>query len=80
MDYLPPVVMEHVLTSDFDAGWIVRGLHFCRERESFGVDYDSKSGLLIGVRYGDTAHIVTGPVHDRRWTLEITLRFGQLAE
>ena len=76
MEYLPPVVIEHVLASDFDAAWIVPGLHFCREKERLGVDFDSNPGVLIGARYGDIAHIVTGPAHDHRWTLQITVRLG----
>ena len=74
MEYTPPVVIEHVLPSDFDTAWMVRRLHFCREKESVGVDYDSRPGLLIGARYGDIAHIVGGPVRDGRWIVKITLR------
>src|SRR3954447_10505411 len=75
MDYLPPVVVEHVLPSDFDAGWIVSRLYFRREKESFGLDFDSRRGALIGARYGDTAHIATGAAHDSRWTLKLTVPF-----
>lgn len=76
VEYLPPVVIEHALPSDFGGG-IVPRLHFCREKESFGVDYDSTPGIQIGARYGDTAHIGTGAVHDQRWMLKITVRFGR---
>jgi hypothetical protein len=73
MDYLPPVVVEHVLPSDFEAGWIIPRLYFRREKESVGLDFGSSRGALIGARYGYTAHIVTGAVHDNRWTLKLTV-------
>jgi hypothetical protein len=74
MDYLPPVVVEHVVASDLDAAWKIPRLRFRREKDGVGLDYDYESGVLIGARYGDTAHMGTGPVHDSRWTLKITLR------
>lgn len=75
MESPPPVVIEYVLPSDFEAGWRIPGLHFRGEEGSFGVDYDSGPGVLIGAQYGDTARIVTGPVHDNRWTVKIAVRF-----
>jgi hypothetical protein len=75
MEYLPPVVVEHVLPSSLDAGWIVPGLHFRRDTGSVGVDYDFGAGLLIGARYGDTARLATGAVHDNRGLLKITVQF-----
>jgi hypothetical protein len=75
MEYLPPVVVEHVLSTDFEAVWIIPRLYFCREKERVGLDFDSRRGALIGARYGDTAHIVTGAVHDNRWTLKLTVPF-----
>ena len=74
MEYLPPVVVEHVLPSDLDVGWMVPRLHFRRETGSVGVDYDFGPRLLIGARYGDTARIATGAVHDSRGLLKITVR------
>ena len=74
MDYLPPVAIEHVVASDLDAVWRIPRLRFRREKDSVGLDYDYVSGVLLGARYGDTAHMGTGPVHDSRWTLKITLR------
>ena len=75
MEYLPPVVIEQVLASDLDLVWTMPGLHFRREKESVGADYDAEPGVLIGARYGDTAHIATGAVYDSRWTLKITVPF-----
>lgn len=75
MENLPPVIVEHVLPSDFDSGWIISRLYFRREKESVGLDFDSRRGALIGARYGDTAHVVTGAVHDNRWTLKLTVPF-----
>lgn len=75
MECLPPVVIEHVLPSDFDTGWIIPQLHFRRENDSVGADYDIWREVTIGARYGDTAHVVWGDVHDSRWTLKITARF-----
>lgn len=76
VEYLPPVVIEHALPSGLGERMLPR-LHFCREKESFGVDYDSTPGIRIGARYGDTAHIGTGAFHDQRWTLKITVRLGK---
>ena len=75
MDYLPPVVVEHVLPADLETAWIISRLYFRRDKESVGFDFDSRRGALIGARYGDTAHIVTGAVHDTRWTLKLTVPF-----
>ena len=75
MEYLPPVVIEYALPADLDMGGIMPGLHFRREKESVGADYDVKPGVLIGAHYGDTAHIVSGSVHDSRWTFKVTVRF-----
>ena len=75
MEYPPPVVIEHVIPSNFDAGWVVAGLHFRREKESVGADYDCALGMLIGARFSDTTHTITGPVHDSIWTLKITVPF-----
>jgi hypothetical protein len=74
MDFLPPIVIEHVIASDLDAAWSIPRLRFRREKDSVGLDYDYVSGVIVGARYGDTAHIATGQVHDSRWTLKITLR------
>jgi len=73
MDTLPPVVIEHVIPSDIDAVWRIPRLRFRREKDGVGLDYDYVSGVFLGARYGDTANIATGPVHDSRWTLKITL-------
>ena len=75
MNYLPPVVVEHVLRSDLDAAWTVPRLHFRREEGSVGVDYDFGPRWLIGARYGDTARLVTGAVHDNRGLLKIAVRY-----
>lgn len=75
MEYLPPVVIEYALPADLDMDGIMPGLHVRRGKESVGADYDVKPGVLIGAHYGDTAHIVTGPVHDSRWTFKVTVRF-----
>ena len=74
MDYLPPVVIEHVVPSSFDTGWTIPRLQFRREKESVGADYRVGSKMFIGGRYGDIAHVVWGPVHDSRWMLKITVR------
>jgi hypothetical protein len=75
MEYLPPVVIEYVLPADLGMGWTMPGLHFRREKESVGADYDVKPGVLIGAHYGNSAFIVSGPVHDSRWTCKVTVRF-----
>jgi hypothetical protein len=74
MDILPPVVIEQVLPSDLDAVWRIPRLRFRREKESVGLDYEYVSGVLIGARYGDTAHDATGAAHDSRWTFKVTVR------
>lgn len=74
MDYLQPVVIEQVRLSDLDTGWTIPGLHFRRENRSVGVDYECTRSLLVGARYSDTAQVVTGLVHDNRWTIKIVLR------
>lgn len=75
MDYQPPAVIEQVRPSGLDMGWTIPGLHFRREERSVGIDYDSTPRMLVGARYSDTAYIVTGPVHDNRWTIRLELRF-----
>ena len=75
MEYLPPVVIEYALPADLDMDGILPGLHFRREKESAGADFEVKPGMLIGAHYGDTAHIVTGRVRDSRWTFKFTVRF-----
>jgi hypothetical protein len=74
MDILPPVVIEQVLPSDLDAVWRIPRLRFRREKESVGLDYEYVSGVLIGARYGNTAHVATGAAHDSRWTFKVTVR------
>jgi hypothetical protein len=75
MEYLPPVVIEDALPAGVDLDGIMPGIHFRRGKDSVGADYDIKPGVLIGAHYGDTAHIVTGSVHDSRWTFKVTVRF-----
>jgi hypothetical protein len=74
MEYLPPVAIEYARPADLDLDGMP-GLHFRREKESVGADYDVKPGVLIGAYYGDTAHIVAGSVQDSRWTFNVTVRF-----
>jgi hypothetical protein len=77
MPLLPPThqVIEHVLPHNFDASWIMPGLHFVREEDGGGVDYNYQRGTLVGFRYNQTAHTIGGDVRDQRVTVKVTWTF-----
>lgn len=82
MDYLPPVVIEYVMTQadleierQLNAVINIPGVTFRRGRDEAGVDYSVNKHLTVGARYGDVAKTNTGDVHDQRWTVRVSVKF-----